>query len=371
MTWRERFRRLNFKMILLVTFISSIGFLTLYSAAGGSFSPWASKQIVRFSAGVVLLVLMACVDIRFWLRQSYMIYVICLCLLIIVELIGHIGMGAQRWINLYIFHLQPSELMKLALLMALARYFHDLTFEDVGKIRRLLFPLALVLIPTLLVLRQPDLGTAVVLILASAALFYVSGLRLWMILVAVGGTLAALPVLWHFLHAYQKKRILTFLNPESDPLGSGYHILQSKIAIGSGGWFGKGFLGSTQGTLHFLPERHTDFIFAFFCEEFGIIGGAFLLFLYGILIAYGYRISLQSRNSYGRSLGIGLTTLFFLYVFINTAMVMGLLPVVGVPLALMSYGGTAMLTVLMGLGLLLSIALHRHARIGRAGGLLL
>lgn len=370
MTWTERFQKIDVRILLLVTFISSIGFLTLYSAAGGSLSPWASKQIIRFTAGTGLLVLIACVDIRFWLRQSYLIYVICLFLLIAVELMGRIGMGAQRWIDLYVFHLQPSELMKLALLMALARYFHDLTYEEVGKIRRLLFPITLLSLPSLLVLRQPDLGTALVLIFSSAAVFYVSGLRLWMILTFLGAALAAFPILWHVLHDYQKKRILTFLNPESDPLGSGYHILQSKITIGSGGWFGKGFLGSTQGALQFLPERHTDFIFAFFCEEFGIVGGAFLLFLYGILIAYGYRISLQSRSAYGRFLGIGLTTLFFLYVFINTAMVMGLLPVVGVPLALLSYGGTAMLTVLMGLGLLLSIAIHRHVRIGRAGGLL-
>lgn len=357
--------QLNKGILLTLCLIATVGFLILYSAAGENFSPWASKQILRFGVGVVLLSVMACVDLRFWLSQSYLFYALSVGLLIIVEVMGKMGMGAERWIDLYVFLLQPSEIVKITLIMALARYFHGTQPSDMGRLATLVPPFLMILFPAILVLRQPDLGTMLIFAFGGLSVFVVAGLRVWQM---VSGAILAglsLPLMWSFLYDYQKNRVLTFLNPERDPLGSGYHILQSKIALGSGGLFGKGFGQGTQSHLNFLPEKQTDFIFSMLCEEFGIFGGFLLILAYSVLVVYGYRISLQSRNLYGRYLGIGLTTLFFLYVFINISMVMGLVPVVGVPLPLVSYGGTAMLTVMMVMGLLMSISLHRNQRIGR------
>jgi rod shape determining protein RodA len=258
--------------------------------------------------------------------------------------------------------------MKIALIMALARWFHGVEGEDVSKPRGLLLPLLLVLVPTALVMRQPDLGTAMMLLGCGGVMLWLVGVRIWMFAAVVAICAATVPVAWQFLHTYQKNRILTFLNPETDPLGAGYHILQSKIALGSGGVFGKGFLGGTQSHLNFLPEKQTDFIFTMLAEEFGLVGGVAVIALYGMLIAYGAFIAWRSRNQFGRLLAMGLTTNFFLYVFINIAMVMGVLPVVGVPLPLISYGGTAMLTVLVGFGLIMSVWLHRNIYINRRGG---
>jgi rod shape determining protein RodA len=289
-------------------------------------------------------------------------------LLIFTEIAGHIGMGAQRWINLGFIQLQPSELMKVALVLALARYFHGRSYEEVGKPLVLIPPLLLCLAPAGLVLLQPDLGTAGMLILGGGLMFFVAGVRLWKFAIIIAGGLAAVPVAWNFLRDYQKARILTFLNPESDPLGAGYHIMQSKIAFGSGGMFGRGFLQGSQSHLDFLPERQTDFIFTMLAEEFGMAGGLLLLALYAMLIAYGLVIAVNCRNQFGRLVAVGLTGNLFLYVFINMAMVMGLIPVVGVPLPLISYGGTAMITVLAGFGLIMSVYINRDLKIGRRGG---
>ena len=361
----KKFSELNGSVIIILTAIACIGFIVLYSAAGQSLTPWAEKQMVRYGVGLIILMAMASTDIRLWITLSYPLYFLSLLLLIGVEIMGKIGMGAQRWIDLYVFPLQPSEIMKITLLMALARYFHLLNPKDIGKLRSLILPLGFVLLPAILVIRQPDLGTTILLMGAGLTIFFVAGIRLWLVITTLGGIIISLPVGWNFLHNYQKERVLTFLDPERDPLGAGYHILQSKIALGSGGFWGKGFGGGSQSHLNFLPEKQTDFIFAMLCEEFGACGGLLLMVLYLTLLVYGLRVSLQSRNLYGRFLGVGLTMLFFLYVFVNIAMVMGLLPVVGIPLPLVSYGGTAMLTVMMGFGLLMSIEIHREHRIGR------
>ena len=365
---RQKFLHLNWEFVLLIILTASIGFAMLFSAANGDFDPWASRQAIRFAVGVLLMLAVAFTDIQVWFRAAYQVYAVCLALLAAVEIMGSIGMGAQRWLDLGFFQLQPSELMKVAVVLALARYFHGLDSQDTGRLSNLFIPVALVAVPMALVLRQPDLGTAGVVAMVGAAMFWLGGARLWQFATVAAAAAAAVPLGWQFLHTYQKQRIFTFLNPETDPLGAGYHILQSKIALGSGGMFGKGFLEGTQSHLNFLPEKQTDFIFTVLAEEFGLIGGVGLIVLYGLLIAYGTYIAYRARSNFARLLTMGLTVNFFLYVFINIAMVMGILPVVGVPLPLISYGGTAMLTVLIGFGLIMSCWLHRDTYINRRGG---
>jgi rod shape determining protein RodA len=367
MSLGDKIWQINWSLVLLATMIAGIGFAMLYSAANGSMEPWASRQMVRFAGGLVLMLGVALVDLRIWFRYAYLFYFVTLALLLAVEIMGTVGMGAQRWIDLKIIQLQPSEIMKVTLVLALARYFHGVSLEDIGRPTYVLVPIALTLVPAALVLKQPDLGTAMMLLMMAVAVFFIAGVRLWKF-AAVGALgLAAIPIAWQFLHEYQRKRVLTFLNPENDPLGAGYHILQSKIALGSGGLFGRGFLQGSQSHLNFLPEKQTDFIFTMLAEEFGMVGGLALLGLYSLLLIYGAAIALRSRNQFGRILAMGLTCNLFLYVFINIAMVMGLLPVVGVPLPLISYGGTAMLTAMTTLGLLMSVYIHRDLRIPRRG----
>jgi rod shape determining protein RodA len=358
---------INWGLLLLLTAIACMGFAMLYSAANGHWQPWAGKQVARFAVAVVIMILVAAVDLRFWLRSAYLIYIAAVVLLVAVELRGAVGMGAQRWIDLGIIQLQPSELMKIALVLALARYFSMLTVEEIGRPVRLILPALFILLPAALVMKQPDLGTAMMLVLSGGAIFFLAGVRWWkFVLVLVGGGGVA-PFAWHFLRDYQKNRILNFLDPENDPLGAGYHSLQSKIAIGSGGLFGKGFMAGSQAHLSFLPEKQTDFIFTMLAEEFGLVGCIVLLAAYTLVFIYGFAIAFRSRSQFGRLLALGLTINVFLYVFINTGMVMGLLPVVGVPLPLISYGGTAMLTVMFGFGLMMSVYVHRDLRLGRGG----
>lgn len=367
LTLGAKIRMINWGLVLLVCIISAIGVALLYSAAGGQWDPWAKAQLIRFIPGFVVMLVIALVDVRLWLKSAYFIYCAVLALLVAVEIMGHIGMGAQRWINLGFFVLQPSELMKPALTLALARYFHGLTLDQIGRPLLLIPPLALVLLPVGLVLLQPNLGTALLLILGSGAIFFAAGVRLWKFILAIAAGLSAIPIGWEFLHDYQRQRVYTFLDPETDPLGAGYNILQSKIALGSGGLFGKGFMMGSQSQLMFLPEKHTDFIFVVLAEEFGMAGALVLLFLYVLLLIYGIVITLSCRNQFGRLVGVGLTTSFSLYMFVNVAMVMGLIPVVGIPLPLVSYGGTAMMTLMIGVGLLLSVSVHRESRIPRSG----
>ncbi len=364
----EKLWRIRWIFVLLLCLVAGVGATMLYSAGNGSIHPWAARHGARFAVALVLMIAVAMTDIRLWLRHAYAFYALALILLAAVEAAGSIGMGAQRWIDLGFINLQPSELMKVALILALARHFHGAHAEEMGRPLRLLLPLFLVAAPAALVLKQPDLGTTLMLLIASAAVFFAAGVRLW-IFAAVGAcALGAAPVAWQFLHQYQRQRILTFLHPESDPLGSGYHILQSKIALGSGGMFGKGFMLGSQSHLNFLPEKQTDFIFTMLAEEWGLVGAAGLIGLYTLILIYCFAIALSARSQFGRLLTIGITTTFFLYVFINMAMVMGLIPVVGVPLPLISYGGTAAVTIMLGFGLIMSVHVHRDVTIGRHGG---
>jgi len=367
LTLRQKLWSVHWFFVVLLGVTASIGFAMLYSAAGGHLDPWASRQMMRFGIGVVMLIVVAVTDIRVWMRYAYVLYGLSLVLLGTVEFFGVVGMGAQRWIDLGFINFQPSELMKIALVLALARYFHGLSVDDIARPLYLIPPLLLVALPTGLVLRQPDLGTALMLVMVGGIVFFAAGVRVWKFIVVAVAGLAAMPIAWQFLRDYQKQRVLTFLNPESDPLGAGYHIIQSKIALGSGGVFGKGFMQGSQSHLSFLPEKQTDFIFTMLAEEFGMVGGLALLALYVLILMYGYAIAFSAKSQFGRLLAMGMTSAFFLYVFINIAMVMGLIPVVGVPLPLISYGGTAMITLLFGFGLLMCVHVHRDVQIGRRG----
>lgn len=356
------FKNLRWSFVFLILLISSIGFAMLYSAANGNWMPWALPQMGRFFVGFVLMMGVAAVDIRSWEHWAYPLYGATFCLLVLVEAAGAIGMGAQRWISLGPISLQPSELMKITLILALARYFNSLQPQMVQKPYYLILPLLLVLLPAILVSKQPDLGTALLLIMIGISIFFLSGVSVWYFIGIGTLTAAALPIGWHFLKQYQKNRILTFLDPERDPLNTGYHILQSKIALGSGGIFGKGFLQGTQSHLNFLPEKQTDFIFTMFTEEFGFMGGSALILLYVILLGICFKISLTTKSYFAKLVGFGVTTTLFVYVFINVAMVMGLVPVVGIPLPLVSYGGTALLTLLLSFGFLLGVDLQQYRK---------
>ena len=363
----QKLGQMNWGLVLVITLIASVGFAMLYSAANGNINPWASRQMERFGLGLVMMIGLALVDVRIWLRNAYLIYLGALVLLLAVEFVGASSMGAQRWISYGPLNVQPSEMMKFAMILVLARYFHALPEDAVTKLRYLIWPVLLTAVPAALVLRQPDLGTAMMLLMIAGVLFFIAGVRLWKFGLMIGLGLAVIPIVWQFLKPYQKQRILTFLDPESDPLGAGYHIMQSKIALGSGGLTGKGFLKGSQAHLNFLPEKQTDFIFTMLAEEFGLAGGIGLLVLYSLILVYGFSIALRAHSQFGRLLALGVTSTFFLAVFINIAMVMGLIPVVGVPLPLISYGGTSMPTLLMGFGLLMGVHVHRDLFIGRTG----
>lgn len=361
-----KLRHLNWGLMTLIVVIACIGFSALYSAAGGDFDPWASKQIMRFIIGAILMVFIALIDIRWWFKLVWPAYFAGLGLLIIVEVMGHVGMGAQRWIDLGFMKLQPSEMMKIAVVMALARYFHSATVEDMRRVFFLIIPTIIIMMPVGLVLLQPDLGTSLMIIMAGAGMFFIAGASIWLFIGGTAIVAVAVPLIYHFgLHAYQKKRVMTFLDPESDPLGAGYHITQSKIALGSGGFGGRGFLEGTQSRLNFLPEKQTDFIFTLWAEEQGLIGGAILLILFALVFYYCIWIAMRCRHNFGRYLALGLVMNFSLYVFINIGMVMGLLPVVGAPLPLISYGGTSMLAALIGFGLIMSCSIHYDSKVSR------
>ncbi len=370
LTLRMKITRLNWPLVVMLSVIAACGAAVLYSAGRG-WTPWAQMHLIRFSAGVMMMLAVAMVDIRHWMRLAYPIYGLGLLLLVWVEIAGEIGMGAQRWIDLGFLQLQPSEIMKIALVMVYARYYHAMNPARISHPATLLLPLAVLALPVALVMRQPDLGTALLLLAGAGGLMFLAGVSWVYFASAIAGVAAALPVAWGFLLDYQKNRVLTFLNPEQDPLGTGYHIMQSKIAFGSGGLFGKGYMQGTQSHLDFLPEMQTDFIFTMFAEEMGMIGALLLLFLFGMVIAYGYVIAMRVRHQFGRLVVLGVTLNFFLYVFINMAMVMGLIPVVGVPLPFVSYGGTAMLTLLFGFGLVLSASVHRGVPIPEKTGFFL
>jgi rod shape determining protein RodA len=351
--------RVSWLYVLLLCALAGVGYAALYSAAGGSPDPYARQHIIRFAFGLVLMLGIALVDIRFLARLAWPSYLLSLGLLVLVARMGHVGKGAQRWIEFGSIQLQPSEMMKITLVLALAAWFHRASWERMGNPLFLIPPVIAVLLPVGLILKEPNLGTAVITAIVGAAVFFAAGVRWWkFVLVALPVPFAA-KVVYGQLHDYQKARIDTFFNPESDPLGAGYNIIQSKIALGSGGMWGKGFLQGTQGHLNFLPEKQTDFIFTMIGEEFGLVGGLAVLALLCVIVLAGMLIGLRCRNQFGRLVALGISFNFFMYVFVNIAMVTGAIPVGGVPLPLISHGGSAMITVMVGFGLLMSAYVHR------------
>ena len=356
----------NWALVLLLTAVSSVGFLMLFSVAGGEMSRWAEPQMKRFAVGMIVMLMIGMVPIWFWRSMSGIAYLGALGLLLLVEFFGAIGMGAQRWIDIGPLRLQPSELMKIALVMVLAAYYDWLPISKVSRPQWVVPPLLLTMIPTALVLKQPDLGTAILLVAGGGIVMFCAGVSWWyFIAVILAGVSMIFMVLqsrgtdWQLLKDYQFRRIETFLDPSTDPLGAGYHITQSKIAFGSGGWSGKGFMQGTQSRLNFLPEKHTDFIFTTLAEEFGFIGGISLLSLYGLIIFFCIASAVQNKDRFGSLLTLGVAATLFLFFAVNMSMVMGLAPVVGVPLPLVSYGGSAMLVLLAAFGLVQSAHIHR------------
>jgi rod shape determining protein RodA len=350
--------RINWLYVLLLCALAGCGYVALYSAGGGP-EPYAWRHGLRFGFSLVLMLSLAMVDIRFIARFSWPAYLGALVLLVLVLKMGHVGKGAERWLDIGPVQLQPSEIMKLALAMALASWFNRASWARVGNPLFLLPPAIAVLLPVGLILKEPNLGTAFITAVVGFSIFVAAGMRLWQMALLA----APLPLLAEFaykhLHDYQRARITTFLNPESDPLGAGYNIIQSKIALGSGGMWGKGFMQGTQAHLNFLPEKQTDFIFSIVAEEWGLVGALALLTLLLAIILGGMLIALRCRHQYGRLLALGISVNMFMYVFVNVAMVVGAIPVGGVPLPLVSHGGSAMLTVMTAMGLLMSVHVHR------------
>lgn len=357
--------QLNWPFLLLITAITGIGVAALYSVAGGSLDPWASRHVVRYCIGLGILFAVALIDIKWLIRLAYPTCLIALLLLAAVPFWGVESGGAQRWLGVGDTSFQPSELMKVALVLAIARYYQWLPPEKVSRPQWLIVPLLMIAVPILLALDQPDLGTAALFGIIGFGLLFLAGVSWFYFVAGAAGVIAALPHVWERLHDYQRERVLTFIDPERDPLGSGYHILQSKIAIGSGGVAGKGFMQGTQAQLNFLPEKHTDFIFTMFAEEMGFLGAILLLSLYLLALLFIAYMALRCRSTFARLVAIGMGLSLFAYVFINVAMVTGLVPVVGVPLPLVSYGGTSMLTMMVALGLVLNAHVNKATRISR------
>jgi rod shape determining protein RodA len=365
----DKLMEVNWGLVLLITLCAAAGIAMLYSVAGGQMHPWALSQLIKFVIGFLVMVAVATVDVRVWMSLAYPAYALALLLLVAVVAVGHMGLGAQRWVNIGGMDLQPSELMKVSLVLALARFLHGKSVEEVSKPLNLGIALAMIGIPAIFVVLQPNLGTTLIIVADGCSLLFLAGLSWWWIGPTLAGAAAAVPLAWRFvLHDYQKARVETFLDPEADALGKGWNITQAKIAIGSGGVSGKGFLGGTQSRLNFLPEKQTDFIFTNFAEEFGFVGSVALLILFAVIIGYGVQIAMSARSQFGRLLAMGVTLNFFFYIMINGAMVMGLIPVVGIPMPLLSYGGSAMLTVMFGFGLLMSVHIHRQVEIPRHSG---
>ncbi|NCM97123.1 MAG: rod shape-determining protein RodA [Rhodobacterales bacterium] len=362
----QKVLHLNWPLILLLTAVAAIGWLMLYSVAGGNIATWAAPQMKRFGVGLGLMIVIAFVPIWFWRNLSALAYLGALALLLVVAFFGHTGMGATRWINLGFIIVQPSELMKVALIMLLAAYYDWLDVKKTSHPLWVLIPVGLILLPAGLVLTQPDLGTALMLVLGGAVVMFCAGVS-WLYFAAVIGAgvglvaavLSSRGTSWQLLHDYQFRRIDTFLDPGSDPLGAGYHITQAQIALGSGGWAGKGFMQGTQSRLNFLPEKHTDFIFTTLAEQFGFVGSLSLLVLYVLIVGFCVVSALQNKDRFSALLILGVAANFFFYFAVNMAMVMGLAPVVGVPLPLVSYGGSAMLVLLASFGLVQSAHVHR------------
>ncbi len=369
---RDKLLDIDWLFVAMVTAVAAIGVAALYSVADGAWDPWASRHATRYAVLVVMLTGVAVIGLRFWLVLAYPVYAGALALLALVPFIGVENKGAQRWLEFGGMQVQPSELMKVALVLALARYFHGLRIDQVRNPLRLIPALAMIAVPAGLVFHQPDLGTAILIGATGGVIVFAAGVSWWLVLLGAGGLVGGGLAAYRFgiLKDYQLNRILTFLDPARDPLGEGYHLLQSKIALGSAGIEGKGYLQGTQSHLKFLPEMHTDFVFTIYGEEFGLVGAMFLLALYLGIFWTGLRVSMRAKSHFGRLVTVGVMSTFIMYVLINTGMVMGLAPVVGVPLPLVSYGGTVMATIMFGFGLVMSTHVHRDQDTLRSGDLL-
>lgn len=356
----------NWPVVFLLIAVASFGFLMLYSVAGGKLETWAEPQMKRFAVGIILMFVVGFVPIWFWRNMSALAYVVSLILVVLVDFFGTVGMGAQRWIELGPLRLQPSEMMKVSLVMLLAAYYDWLDIRRTSRPLWVLPPVLMILVPTYFVLTQPDLGTALMLLVGGGIVMFAAGVSWWyfgtVIALAAGLVFAVLEsrgTTWQLIRDYQFTRIDTFLDPSTDPLGAGYNIMQAQIALGSGGWAGKGFMQGSQARLNFLPEKHTDFIFTSLAEQFGFLGAISLLTLYGLIVGFCLASGLQNRDRYSSLLTIGIASTFFLFFAVNMSMVMGLIPIVGVPLPLVSYGGTAMMILLIAFGLVQSAHIHR------------
>jgi len=356
----------NWGLVLLLIAVAGMGFLMLYSVAGGSLQPWAEPQMKRFGVGLVVMFVVAMIPIWFIRNMAGVAYLASIVLLLAVEFFGQQNMGAQRWLVIGPLNLQPSELMKVTLVLMLAAYYDWLDIKKTSRPLWVLIPVLLTVMPTVLVLMQPNLGTSLMLLLGGAAVMFAAGVSIWYFIVvgllgvgAVAGVFLSRGTPWQFLHDYQYRRIDTFLDPTNDPLGAGYNIIQAQIALGSGGWSGKGFMQGTQSRLNFLPEKHTDFIFTTLAEEFGFIGAFSLLILYGLIIFFCFTSALQAKDRFASLLMLGIGCTFFFYLAVNLSMVMGMAPVVGVPLPFLSYGGSSMLVLMLAFGMVQSAHVHR------------
>ena len=360
---KDKIFAFDFTLAFSVLLLGIISLFAMYSSERGNFSYHTQSHLYRFSVFFLLFIIISFFRVEFWFKSAYLFYFIVLILLFAVDSFGIMASGSKRWINLYFINLQPSELMKISLIVFLARYYYKIPSQSVSDLKYIFVPFISLLIPVFLVIKQPDLGTSVLLAVTGLIVIWLSGFRIKYFLYSSLVFICLIPVAISFLQPYQKARILTFINPERDPLGAGYQIIQSKIAVGSGGIFGKGFLQGSQSYLDYLPEKHTDFIFTLFSEEFGFIGSLILLIIYAIII---YRITVvanQSKNNFARIFCYGFAAAFFVYVTVNMAMVLGLLPIVGAPLPILSYGGSSMLSVMIGLGIVMSCKIHNQEEI--------
>ncbi len=354
-----KLQNINYLLLALIVTLFFIGLAALYSISNGDFNSWPLKHSQRFILGLIIFFIVILFDLRIIFGYAYIIFILSILSLIIIPFFGIESNGATRWISIAGISLQPSEFVKYTLVLALAKYFHSIN-NDNSFVKTLIIPLIITTVPVLLVIIQPDLGTALIILLGGISLFWISGLHYKYFMVGLFSIICSLPLLWQYLKEYQKDRVLTFFNPERDPLGNGYHIMQSKIALGSGGIFGKGYMEGTQSHLNFLPEMQTDFIFTMLGEEFGFLGTLILLLIYAGLIMVSIRLALKSRSLFSKYLSLGVCNVFFIYVFVNIGMVTGLLPVVGVPLPFISYGGSSMLAVMFGFGLLMNCYINRN-----------
>ena len=360
----DKLKAIDYFLIIIVAIIGSMSVFSIYSTESGNFSFYTKNHLTRFLVFFFMFLVVSFVRVSFWYKQAYIFYILGILLLLLVIFFGISASGSKRWINFFIMNLQPSELMKIAIIICFARYYHRIQSSDIQSYKYLLQPIILLLIPCYLVITQPDLGTAILIAGSGLAIIWLAGLNLKYFIYSGLILLVSLPFVISILKPYQKSRILTFFNPDRDPLGAGYQIIQSKIAIGSGGLLGKGFLQGTQSYLEFLPEKHTDFIFTLFSEEFGFVGSMVLILLYALLIYRIIRIGFSSRSFFAKLYCFGFASALFLYIFVNIAMVVGLLPIVGAPLPIMSYGGSSMLSIMLGLGMVMSCKIYSRDPIG-------